>query len=329
MRSVNETLALDLPRADYYRVTMAEEATIVEIKAERAETPKLPRAFSEPGDVAESITQIACRIRTEMGRPLLVLSADFINSDIIDYFYKFRRALVDVAKSNKAAGPDLDVLIHSPGGELNSCYVFGPLLGRWLKSWEALVPGYASSGATLICLGSSNIVMSQLAQLGPMDPQERFFAGERRAPVEALRAFHELRAMTVESVDNIMEFLLERKVDPQQALKAASEMALQLAQPIVAKIEPYDLGIFESHRTLASGYCRRIASPDDITKKTQRKVDVQALVDSYPAHEFVIDIEEARTLGFMLSEPSPTLEDLFDEIRPLLGEANFYVGLVP
>jgi hypothetical protein len=308
---------------------MREEAKIVDIKSEHVETSKLPQAFSEPGGNAESITQIARRMRTELGRPLLLLAADFINNDVVDYFYKFRRALINAAKSHQADGPDIDVLIHSPGGELNSCFLIGRLLGRWLKSWEALVPGYACSGATLMCLGSSNIVMSQLGQLGPLDPQERFFDGERRSPIEAFRAFSELRAMVLDSVDHVMEFLLERKVDPERALKAASEMVLQLIQPVVAKIEPCDLGTLALDRLMASSYCERIASPDDPTKKTQRKVDLQSLVGSYPTHDFVIDIEEARTLGFQLSEANPTLEDLFDEIRPLLEEIHLYVGFVP
>ena len=53
-------------------------------------------------------------------------------------------------------------------------------------------------------------------------------------------------------------------------------MALQLIQPMVAMIEPCDLGILALDRLMVSGYCKRIASPDDITKKTQRKVDLQA-----------------------------------------------------
>lgn len=308
---------------------MAEEAKIVDIKAEHVEPSKLPQAFAEPGGNAESITQIARRIRTELGRPLLVLAADFINAEVVDYFYKFRRALINAAKSHEADSPDIDVLIHSPGGELNSCFQIGRLLGRWLKSWEALVPGYACSGATLMCLGSSNIIMSQLGQLGPLDPQERFFDGERRSPVESFRAFSELRGMVLESVDQVMDFLLERKVDPENALKAASEMALQMVEPMTAKIEPCDLGILALDRLMASSYCKRIASPHDLTKKTQRKVDLEAVVSSYPTHDFVIDIEEARSLGFQLSEANPTLEDLFDEIRPLLVEVQLYVGFVP
>lgn len=308
---------------------MAEKATIPDIKPETIEAQKAPEAFCEPGDLSEPITHIACRIRRELGRPVLLLATDFIDSEFVDYFYKFRHALADAANSNKSGGPDADILIHSPGGDLNSCYVIARLLGRWLKSWEAVVPSYAASGATLICLGSANIVMSQLGQLGPLDPHERFFAGERRSPLEAFRALNELRTMTLDSVDAVVEFLLERKVEPQQALKAASELTLHLVQPIAAKIDPYDLGVFALDRLMATEYCRRIASPQDLTKSTQRKVDPQVLVESYPAHDFVIDLEEAKSLNFAVSEATPALEDLFDEIRCLLEQVHLYVGFVP
>jgi len=307
---------------------MAEEVKILDIKPETTEVRNALEAFCEPGDLSEPITNIACKIRRELGRPLLILATDFIDSEFVDYFYKFRHALADTAKSNKSGAPDADILIHSPGGDLNSCYIIARLLGRWLKSWEALVPGYAASGATLVCLGSANIVMSQLAQLGPLDPHERFFAGERRSPLEAFRALNELRTMMLDSVDAIVEFLLERKVEPQQALKTASEMTLQLVQPIAAKIDPYDLGVFALDRLMAAEYCKRIAAPQDITKRTQRKVDPQVLVESYPAHDFVIDLEEAKSLNFAVSEATPALEDLFDQIRSLLEQAHLYVGFV-
>jgi len=65
---------------------------------------------------------------------------------------------------------EIDVLINSPDGELNSCFTLARLLSRWLRSWEALVPAYATGGATLICLGAAKIVMSDRAHLGLMEP---------------------------------------------------------------------------------------------------------------------------------------------------------------
>jgi hypothetical protein len=34
-------------------------------------------------------------------------------------------------------------------------------------------------------------------------------------------------------------------------------------------------------------------------------------------------------LNFVVSEAPPELEDLFDELRPLLAKVNQYVGVIP
>lgn len=212
---------------------------------------------------------------------------------------------------------------------MNSCFTVARLLGIWLKSWQALVPHYASSGATLLCLGASSIVMSQRGQLGPLDPHERFFESARRSPLEAIQALRELRDFSLESIQNMAEFLLEQNISPELAFAAASESAIRLVEPIIAKIEPSDIGIFSLSNTMALDYCHRVAAPRDPARKAQREVDPTALVTFSPGHELVIDLDTAMGLNFVVSEAPPELEDLFDELRPLLAKVNQYVGVIP
>lgn len=306
---------------------MAEEQKLIEI-APGKQAQAGPGPSCDPPELCRPITAVAAKIRKQRGRPLLVLTADFMDDGIADRIYAWRKDLCEAARANKSKGADVDILIDSPGGDLNSCFVIARLLGRWLNSWEALIPGCASSGATLICLGSSSIVMSQRSQLGPLDPRARFFGGERRSPLEAFQALRELRALFLDSIDRIVEFLLERKVASELALEKAVDGATRLVQPMLAKIEPCEIGTFALNRGMALEYCRRVVAPADEAKKAQRAVDPGALVEAYPAHEFAIDFEEARALNFVVSEATPEMEDLFDELRPLLGEVHQYVGFL-
>ena len=80
---------------------------------------------------------------------------------------------------------------------------------------------------------------------------------------------------------------------------------------------------------MALDYCQRVARPTDSVKRTQRDAQYRFLVEKYPAHEFVVDLEEARVLGFNVSEPESELDSLFDELRPHLEEVQQYIGFVP
>ena len=115
-------------------------------------------------------------------------------------------------------------------------------------------------------------------------------------------------------------------VEPRKALRL---IATSLVAPILGHVEPFDLGTFSLDSRMATEYCRRIVKPSDSSKKAQRAVDPRALVEEYPAHEFLIDFEEAKALGFVIEEPVAVVDQLFDTLRPQLAEMESYIGLVP
>lgn len=206
------------------------------------------------------------------------------------------------------------------------------LYTRYAHGWIALVPELAASGATLVCFGSSSIVISDFAQLGPLDPQviskrdTKFFASERQSPLEAFQAVKYLREYSLTALDATMRFLLNRDVAPQPALEAASRLALDMARPILEKINPYDLGAFALDSGLATEYCRRVFGAGDI-QKNQKDANYRSLVETYPAHEFIIDRGEASDLGLSVAEPAEELTDLFDELHERLNDIETFVGL--
>jgi hypothetical protein len=255
---------------------------------------------------------------------------DYLDNDTLKEVFDWRKELREAGQGNS-----LDVLIHSPGGNLTACYMVARLLARFTNKWEALVPEIAGSGATLICLGSSNIVMSEISQLGPLDPQvaskkrEKFFATERQSPLEAFEALRYLREFAVASLDALMEVLIDKRIAPQKALETATAIAADLVKPVLEKIDPYDLGAFSLDNKLAISYCQEVARPSDLNKKTQRKAFYKSLVQDYPVHEFAIDLAEAQAIKFAVTEAPIDLDDLFDKFRLCAPRVNSYVGLVP
>ena len=117
-------------------------------------------------------------------------------------------------------------------------------------------------------------------------------------------------------------FYLHRvqRVTPQPALETATKLAVELSNPILENIDPYDLGAFALDSDLAKEYCKRLCSPTVGRSNVQSEVDHTALVEQYPAHEFIIDIDEAMALGLKVEEPTASLDALFDLLRPFLDD---------
>jgi hypothetical protein len=261
---------------------------------------------------------------------MFALVADYIDEETFSELFGWRKELREAGQAGS-----LDVLIHSPGGHLTACYLLARVLSRFTNKWDALIPQIAGSGATLICLGSANVVMSEAAQLGPLDPQvaskrrEKFFATERQSPLEAFEALRYLREFAVASLDALMEVLTDRGIAPQKALETATAIAVDLVKPVLEKIDPYDLGAFSLDNRLAIEYCKEIARPATPVKSTQRKAFFKSLVEGYPAHEYAIDLIEAQALNFVISEAPEDLEDLFDSFRLRVAKIKTYIGMLP
>ena len=65
----------------------------------------------------------------------------------------------------------IDIVLHTPGGLVLAALQIARAVHKHKGKVTAFVPHYAMSGGTLIALAASEIVMSEYAVLGPVDPQ--------------------------------------------------------------------------------------------------------------------------------------------------------------
>ena len=65
----------------------------------------------------------------------------------------------------------LDIMLHTPGGLVLASLQIARAIHKHRGKVTAFVPHYAMSGGTLIALAAHEIVMSEYAVLGPVDPQ--------------------------------------------------------------------------------------------------------------------------------------------------------------
>ena len=68
-------------------------------------------------------------------------------------------------------GIPLDIVLHTPGGLAIAAFQIACALKKYRGKVRVIVPHYAMSGGTLIALAADEIIMSQHAILGPVDPQ--------------------------------------------------------------------------------------------------------------------------------------------------------------
>ncbi len=79
----------------------------------------------------------------------------------------------EVMRAIYLTDPDtpIDLVLHTPGGLVLASMQIARAMRRHRGKVTVFVPHYAMSGGTLIALAADEIVMSEHAVLGPVDPQ--------------------------------------------------------------------------------------------------------------------------------------------------------------
>ena len=95
------------------------------------------------------------------------------------------QGMMEVCKG--LAGPDLDLIIHSPGGSAEAAASIVRYLRKKFRNVRVFVPLAAMSAATMIALSGDVIVMGNHSQLGPIDPQLPWPATGVQAPAGAIQ----------------------------------------------------------------------------------------------------------------------------------------------
>lgn len=118
----------------------------------------------------------------------------------------------EVIRAIHLTDPDVpvDIVLHTPGGLVLAATQIANAINRRKGKVTALVPHYAMSGGTLIALAADEIVMSDHAVLGPVDPQVGQY------PAASL-----LKAVEQKSKDRILD---ETLILADQAKKAIKQV---------------------------------------------------------------------------------------------------------
>src|SRR5712664_4210512 len=118
----------------------------------------------------------------------------------------------------------LDIVLHTPGGLVLASLQIARAIHKHKGKVTAIVPHYAMSGGTLIALAANEIVMSEYAVLGPVDPQLGQY------PAASI-----LKAVGKKPIERIKDATL---ILADQAEKAVSQVRGSVQELLASKFPP-------------------------------------------------------------------------------------------
>jgi len=227
------------------------------------------------------------------------------------------------------SGDKIEVLIHSGGGHPDIAYRVMKFLRRRYKTVNVLVPLTAKSAATLMCLGADRIYLGELADLGPIDIQidDPVKHGTRSfSPLDEFKSLEYMREQAIEWMDFYATAMHRRYgIGIKEALRDSIPLVTELLKPVFQQIDPIEMGGYRRAIAISEEYANRMLT---LTRNPRAAHIIKKAVWGYPAHDFCIDIDEAKDLGLPVERlPKDQDERLADALLDI--ERNSFHGFVP
>lgn len=253
----------------------------------------------------EKAIDVQCQ---ELGRqrrtdcfPLLLGQQDIL-AELVD------RVFDDLTKRQYTSGA-LDVIVASSGGDINVAYNLALLFRRYgKKKLTFIVPRWAKSAATLLVCAGDEILMTPVAELGPLDPQitemnpleQRV---ERFSPLHIESTLQLIRDEFAKGNDKLAEGLMQR---------------LQF---------PLTLGSFKKLLEVSQEYLEKLLSSRMLKDEPEnaRKIGKE-LTTGYADHSSCITVEEAGKIGLKAVEIEGDCLNVVWKIHELHREREWLIA---
>lgn len=220
---------------------------------------------------------------------------------------------------------ELVVVLDSSGGDIHSAYIIIKLLRKCCSKLTVVIPRWAKSAATLIRLAADEIAMTEVAEMGPLDPQVREpGAAYSRAVLDEYMALSALRQDTLATLDLVMPLIWTRTgIDLRELLEPITRFVAQLMAPVYNQIDPKTHGSHMRTMNISKDYAQRVLKRWGRMTDERAKDVAQQIVEGYPCHAFVIDLMEVRSLGLPGREVSAEEERELAHLIRLTQRFNF------
>lgn len=216
-----------------------------------------------------------------------------IAPDVIRFFHRHLELM--------GPQPQIDLFLYTRGGDILTPWRLVNLIREYTSNLSVLVPFRSYSAGTLICLGANEIVMTKMAELGPIDPTviNVFNPSDRNNPGLKL-------PVSVEDVHSFFA-LAKSKCEP-----ANTQEMLQVFKTLADKVHPLALGnVHRNHALIRSISKKLLTLHTPIEKEAWVNNVVDHLTERLHAHNHMISRGEAVVdLGLNITKPNATLEGL-------------------
>lgn len=202
----------------------------------------------------------------------------------------------------------LDLFLYTRGGATDAVWPLVSLLREYCEKLSVIVPFRAHSAGTLVCLGADEVIMTDIAELSPIDPT----TGNQFNPIDPANPQNRF-GISVEDVAAYFELSEKRAGIKEEVYK------LDVLKELTKQVHPLALGNVQRVYMMIRRLARKLLSSHlrEGSKGVNIETIIKALTEEFYSHTHSICREEAISLlGDWVhppkSEEEPAIRNLFE-----------------
>lgn len=216
--------------------------------------------------------------------------------------------IIEDLKRDDVVRERLFVLLTTPGGSINPVKRMVTVFRHFYKEINFVVPDFAYSAGTILCMSGDNIYMNYYSALGPIDPQVQNRDGKLVAALGYLDKINEMIEKSRRGELTQAEFIVLKDFDLAElrAYEQAKALAVDLVMEWLEKYKFKDWSQHKDGRTVTvqekQARAKEIAdklSNNNIWKSHSRPISINELEDM---HLKIRDYEEDEELSKIITE---------------------------
>jgi hypothetical protein len=222
-----------------------------------------------------------------------------IASDAVVYLYEHLRRI--------GHQPQIDLYLNSRGGQTEVPLTVVSLIREFADRFCVLLPYHAESAATHISLGADEIVMTEIAQLGPVDPSRR----HPLLPKDPFAPPNEPDRPLAISVQDLRHFVQFIEKEGEENADVKTDNATAIYTELMRHVHPLVIGGMEQSYALAKLISKQVLATHMDADSDKNEIDrlADAFADDFKSHSYPIHRQAARTLGLKVTDAPSELRD--------------------
>jgi len=283
----------------------------------------------------DKLAELANNVVAKRERPLLIMfyydhRGCTIDEDDVQLLHEaFNQGGAQIANPLSK----LDILIHTLGGDPVGAYRVAQVIRDFTKEAAFLVPEYAYSGGTLVCLSGNIIILGNHAVLSPIDiTQHR--GSLRGTDMDAPQFREEQSSETVVelvAIDNFIKVATEARIAIETEFRrrdwtqARSDVEAVMLCKMIEQMGVVDVAKVFREKNISRAYARELLSCymfGNGNRTANRVIEgiLTRLLTEAPAHAFAMDYHICKDIGLQVEEMPEQLSDNCNDLLKHMKE---------